>query len=86
MPYISRFFGIVIRIFFNDHAPPHFHAEYGEEEAVYEIETLEIQRGQLPRRAHALVIEWATLHRVELLSDWDKARLQVPLDPIEPLD
>jgi hypothetical protein len=86
MPYISRFFGIVIRMFFNDHAPPHFHAEYGEEEAVYEIETLVIQRGKLPRRAHALVIEWATLHREELRSDWEKARLQVQLDPIEPLD
>ena len=57
MPYISRFLGIVIRMFFNDHAPPHFHAEYDEYEAVYEIETLKVQRGKLPRRAHALVVE-----------------------------
>ncbi len=86
MPYISRFFGIVIQMFFNDHAPPHFHAVYGEYEAIYEIETLNVRRGKLPRRAHALVVEWATLHRDELFADWEKARQQSPLDSIEPLD
>ena len=55
MPQISQFFGIVILMYFNDHAPPHFHATYGEHEAVYMIETLEILRGQLPRRAHGMV-------------------------------
>ena len=86
MPRISEFFGIVVRMFYNDNMPPHFHAEYGEFEAIYEIETLKIQRGQLPRRAHALVVEWATLHRDELLADWEKARRQVSLDQIAPLD
>jgi hypothetical protein len=86
MPRISEFFGIVIRMFYNDHLPPHFHAEYGEYEAVYEIETLEILRGQLPRRAHALVVEWTTLHRTELETNWDRGRQELPLNSIAPLD
>ncbi len=86
MPQISYFFGITIRMYYNDHQPPHFHAEYGEHEAVYEIETLEVLRGELPRRAHALVVEWATLHRAELKANWDRARQQRPLQDIEPLD
>ncbi len=63
MPQISYFFGIAIYMYFTDHAPPHFHAEYGEDEAVYKIETLELLRGKLPRRAHGLVLEWASLRR-----------------------
>ncbi|MFB0535325.1 MAG: DUF4160 domain-containing protein [Anaerolineae bacterium] len=86
MPRISAFFGIVIRMFYNDHSPPHFHAEYGEYEAVYEIETIEVLRGKLPRRAHALVVEWTTLHRAELGENWDRARQGLPLASIEPLD
>ena len=86
MPRVSAFFGIVIRMFYNDHSPPHFHAEYGEYEAVYKIETLEILRGRLPRRAHALVVEWTTLHRAELMGNWDSARQGLPLSSIEPLD
>ena len=86
MPRISAFFGIVIRMFYNDHSPPHFHAEYGEHEAVYEIETIEVSRGKLPRRAHALVVEWTTLHRFELMGNWDRARQGLPLRSIEPLD
>ena len=60
MPSICAFYGIVIYMYYNDHNPPHFHAEYAEFEAIYTIETLEILRGKLPRRAHALVVEWAT--------------------------
>lgn len=86
MPRISEFFGIVIRMYYNDHLPPHFHAEYGEHEAIYAIETVEILRGELPRRAHALVVEWMTLHRAELKENWDKAREGLPLGQIEPLD
>lgn len=86
MPRISAFFGIVIRMFYNDHSPPHFHAEYGEHEAVYRIETIEVSRGTLPRRAHALVVEWTTLHRFELMDNWDRARQGLPLRSIEPLD
>ena len=63
MPELSRFFGIVIRIFYSDHEPAHFHAIYGEHEVLIEIETLSAFRCSLPRRALALVLEWAALHR-----------------------
>jgi len=86
MPEISRFFGIIIRMFFNDHEPPHFHAIYGEDEALIEIETLSTYRGELPRRALGMVLEWAALHREELRRDWDLARGARPLDPIAPLE
>ena len=86
MPAVSRFFGVTIYLYFNDHAPPHFHAEYSEHEAIYEITTLAVLRGGLPRRAHAMVVEWATFHREELVTNWENARRQVPLTPIEPLD
>jgi len=86
MPEISRFFGIVIRIFYNDHEPAHFHASYGDDEALIVIETLAVLRGSLPRRALALVLEWAALHRDELRRDWDLARSGQPPLPIEPLD
>lgn len=86
MPRVSEFFGIVIYMYFNDHNPPHFHAEYGEHEAIYEIDTLDVTRGSLPRRAHALVLEWATLHRSELRDDWERASTQKPLVEIEGLE
>jgi hypothetical protein len=86
MPEVTRFFGIVVRMYFRDHSPAHFHAEYGEYEALVEIETLSILRGDLPRRAMALVLEWAALHRQELRADWERARGGTPLEAIAPLD
>jgi len=86
MPEVTRFFGIVVRMYFRDHSPAHFHAEYGEYEALVEIETLSILRGDLPRRAMALVLEWAALHRQELRADWELARSGTPLESIAPLD
>jgi hypothetical protein len=86
MPEISRFFGLVIRMYFNDHLPPHFHAEYGEHIAEIGIETLEIIKGELPRRALALVLEWAALHRDELRQDWAMARAQQTPRGIPPLE
>ena len=86
MPRISEFFGIIIYMYYNDHLPPHFHAEYGEHEAIYEIDTLDVRHGSLPRRAHALVVEWASLHRSELRDDWERARLEKPLTGIEGLE
>jgi hypothetical protein len=74
MPEISRFFGIVIKMFFDDHNPPHFHAEYGGSLALIDIRTLAVFSGRLPVRVTGLVIEWATLHQQELLADWDRAR------------
>lgn len=86
MPEISRFYGVVIRMYWNDHAPPHFHAAYGEEEALIAIESLSILRGSLPRRAAALVVEWALFHRDELRADWARGQSGVPLEPIDPLE
>ena len=86
MPEVSRFFGIVIRIFFNDHDPAHFHAVYGNYEALIEIESRAVYRGDLPRRALAMVLEWAALHRDELRRDWELARSGQPLAPIAPLE
>lgn len=70
MPTICVFYGILIKMYWNDHAPPHFHVEYGEHRALYSIQTLELFKGALPRRAHALVLEWAAMHRIELMEDW----------------
>ncbi len=85
MPEICRFFGIVIRMFWDDHNPPHFHAFYAGEEALVSIHTLSLFAGQLPPRALGLVVEWATLHHQELLDDWQRARGQEPLRKIDPL-
>ena len=71
MPTISTFYGILIQIFWNDHAPPHFHALYADDEVLIDIRTLEVMRGQLPRRALALVLEWAQERRTELIEDWE---------------
>ncbi|MGH7949946.1 MAG: DUF4160 domain-containing protein [Candidatus Binataceae bacterium] len=86
MPELSRFFGIIIRMFYSDHEPAHFHAIYGEHEALIEIETLAVFRGTLPQRAIALVREWADIHREELRADWRRARAGERLDPIAPLE
>lgn len=85
MPEISRFFGIVIAMFYNDHAPPHFHVRYGSERALIGIESLVLLEGRLSPRALGLVMEWAASHQTELLEDWSLARGQAPLKPIEPL-
>ena len=79
MPRISEFFGIVIYMYYNDHLPPHFHADYAESEGAYTIETLELLRSELSRRAHKMVIEWASDNRAELRAIWDRAREQKPL-------
>lgn len=70
MPTISTFYGLVIRMYFNDHAPPHFHVEYAEFKATVSIQTLTVASGKLPRRAQMLVLDWAELHQAELLEDW----------------
>lgn len=74
MPEISRFYGIVIKMFFDDHTPPHFHAPYSEHEALIAIRTLAVISGRLPARALGLVAEWALRHQDEFLSLWVKAK------------
>jgi hypothetical protein len=86
MPTISEFFGILIRMYYDDHNPPHFHVVYGEYEAQINIETLEIIKGKLPKRVLALVVEWSIEHRSELRVDWNLAELHKPLDKIKPLE
>jgi len=85
MPTISAFYGILIRMFFNDHAPPHFHALYGEFQATIDIESLDVLEGELPKRALRLVIEWAELNRRELLEDWELCRQMQQPYKIDPL-
>ena len=85
MPTISTFYGILIQMFWNDHAPPHFHALYAEHEALINIKTLEIIEGNLPRRALSLVLEWAQEHRKELLEDWELCERNQSPKKIHPL-
>lgn len=86
MPEVSRFFGIVIRIYFEDHAPPHFHAEYGGDESRVDMASGRILSGSLSPRVLRLVHEWLALHRAELLEDWRLAANRQPLRPIAPLE
>lgn len=86
MPEISRFFGMVIQMYYNDHNPPHFHVRYGANRALVSIEQIEVFQGSLPPRALSLVKEWALLHKAELVSDWELARTEAQLLPIEPLE
>jgi hypothetical protein len=85
MPEVSRFYGIIIRFYYRDHPPTHFHAIYGEHEALIEIETGNIHEGNLPNTAYDLVEQWRLLHMQELREDWNRVRTQKPLLPIEPL-
>jgi hypothetical protein len=86
MPTISVFFGIVISMYWREHEPPHFHAAYGEFEALVSIQTLEVLRGVLPRRALVLVLEWAADHRAELMENWQLCRAKALPKPISPLE
>jgi hypothetical protein len=86
MPTISQFFGIVIQMFWREHAPPHFHAMYAEHEALIDIRTLEVIGGSLPRRALALTIEWAIEHRKELMEDWNLCQSRQHPKRIKPLE
>jgi hypothetical protein len=85
MPTISSFYGISIRMFFNDHVPPHFHVEYAEFKATVDIVELTISSGKLPRRAQELVLDWAELHHNELLIDWQLCTIKQQPNPINPL-
>ena len=84
MPEISRFFGIVVRMFYREHGPPHFHAAYGGHQVTVEVGTLKAE-GHFPPRALALVLASAQLHRVELAEGWEPARAGEPLYQIPPL-
>jgi hypothetical protein len=85
MPTISAFYGILIRMYFNDHAPAHFHFQYAEYKATVDIKLLSITSGELPRRAQELVLDWAELHQQELLEDWQLCMTKQQPKPIAPL-
>ena len=85
MPELSRFYGIVIKMYFADHAPPHFHAEYGDAESLISIETLAAFAGRLPPSALGIVTEWAALHQNELRDAWGKASNLESVEKIDPL-
>ena len=82
MPEIARFYGIIIKLFFSDHPPPHFHVVYGEYNALFDIETLEMIEGDIPNRAKKLVSEWAARYQAELLEMWTTQQFH-KLPPLE---
>lgn len=86
MPELSRFFGIIIAMYYNDHSPPHFHATYGDDQASIRIDNGGILEGALGNRAKRLVEEWRALHQTELVDDWSRAQARQPLNRIEPLE
>jgi uncharacterized protein DUF4160/uncharacterized protein DUF2442 len=86
MPEISRFFGIIITMYFTDHPPPHFHVRYGSQRALVTIDPPSLLEGRLSPRTLGLVTEWAALHRDELLENWHLARQQQPLNRVTPLE
>ncbi len=85
MPTISRFYGISIRMYFDEKHQPHFHAYYGGQSALVRIADGMIQEGELPLRAQRLVLEWLRLNRAELLANWERARQSEPMKRIAPL-
>ena len=85
MPEVSRFFGMVIAMYFDDHAPPHFHVAHGDERAQVRIDPPGLLNGSLSPRALALVIEWAALRRPELLANWERVQARQAATKIEPL-
>jgi hypothetical protein len=86
MPEISRFFGIVIAMYYKEHGIPHFHAKYAGRTGVFSISDLKLIEGSLPKRVVGLVLEWAFEHRDDLLADWELAKMRKPLQLIPPLE
>ena len=86
MPEISRFFGISIRMYFDDHNPPHFHAIYAGAEVEIGVDPLTVLRGRFARRALGMVLEWAALHQRELLTNWDLLHKDQSPHRIDPLN
>ena len=85
VPVISRFYGILIAMYFNDHNPLHFHAKYSGYEALFDFDG-NIIDGELPKRASKFVQEWISYHRTELVENWEHARKGEPLNYIAPLE
>jgi len=71
MPVVTRFYGIIIKMYFSEHPPPHFHALYGEHNGVFDLNSLEMIEGDMPNRAVKMIKEWANKYKSELLNIWD---------------
>lgn len=85
MPVISRFLGIVISMYHREHGVPHFHAVYAEHKISVEVES-PVVHGTFPKRALRHVLEWAALHKAQLLANWEQARQGKPVQHIAPLE
>lgn len=85
MPVICRFLGLVVLMYFDDHAPPHFHVKYQGFEASFDIKTLGILTGELPPRIHGKVVRWARYHQEELMTNWERCRNGQQPETIRPL-
>jgi len=86
MPQVSRFFGIIISMYYDEHNPPHFHATYGEYQAEIAIQDLNVLIGKLPSRVLGLVVEWASVHQTELMSNWIRIENGESIEKIAPLE
>lgn len=86
MPTISVFYGILVQMFYNDHAPPHFHVQYGDHKGTINIASLSLMEGNLPRRALNLILDWTELHQAELLEDWVLCQNKEQPKAIAPLE
>jgi len=86
MPEISRFFGIIITMNFNNHNPPHIHASYGDDEAVFDIQNISLINGKLSKTGLKLVKEWINLHKIELVENWNLLRNKQQPIKITPLE
>lgn len=85
MPTISMFRGIKVYINYNDHMPPHFHAQYGGDEVIVDIRTIEVLDGEIPNKQLKMLLGWAAFHQEELMENWELARQQQELFSIEPM-
>ncbi len=85
MPRLSEFYGIVVYMYWKDHNPPHFHAIYGDDEALVKIADGAMLAGSLPRTAARLVTEWTQLYHDDLMANWERAQVPGPLLPVQPL-
>ncbi len=86
MPEVSRFFGIIISMYYEDHNPPHFHVMYGEYKATIKINDFALLEGSLPPKALALVVEWASINKAELMNNWNLALENKKILKIKPLE
>jgi hypothetical protein len=86
VPEITTFYGIRITMYYNDHLPPPFHAEYGDDEVLIEINTLSIYAGEIPKRALRFTLEWANQHQAALQELWNLCRAGQPLRKLPPLE